>query len=100
MLTCKKLSRSTNDESTGFQRLILLFMAGFLIVVVGVVVLVVATILSDGSTNLGAVIFIGPFPIVVGVGIEPWMILFSIILAVLSVIMFFVLRREVKRANV
>lgn len=61
----------------------------------------VATMLySEGSANFVGVIFIWFIPIVFGVDPEAtWMIIFAIILAVLSIIMFLILRREIAKAN-
>jgi len=81
--------------------LLLLFIIGFLIIFAGIIILIVAAMLSGGSMNFGAVIFIGPFPIVIGAGPEAtWMVLFAIILAVLSIIMLLVSRRGGKKADV
>lgn len=100
MVIRKKLSKYTTDESSVFQKFFLLFIIGFFLIFVGIILLIVATVLSDGSANFGAFIFIGPFPIVVGAGPEaPLMILFAIILTVLSIIMFLVLRRERKKSE-
>ena len=100
MIKCEKFSNHTNDNSSTFQKSIILFIIGFFIIFVGIIILMVATVLSNGSANFGAFIFIGLFPIVVGAGPEaPLMILFAIILAVLSIIMFLVLRRERKKTN-
>jgi uncharacterized membrane protein len=61
----------------------------------------VATMLySEGSGNFGGVIFIWFIPIVFGVGPEAtWMIIFAIILAVLSIVMFLISRKEIAKAN-
>jgi len=71
---------------------------GFVLVFVGIIVVLVAAVLpGGGSASFGGVIFIGPFPIVVGAGPETTlMVLFGIILAVLSVIMFLVMSRGTK----
>jgi uncharacterized membrane protein len=68
----------------------------------GVIILIVATALhGSGSVNFGAIIFIGPFPIVVGAGPEAtWMVLIAIIIAVLSIIVFLVVRKETKKVDV
>jgi uncharacterized membrane protein len=100
MVIREKLSKCTGEQSSVFQKFFLLFIIGFFLIFVGIIILMVAAVLSDGSVNFGAFIFIGPFPIVVGAGPEaPLMVLFAIILAVLSIIMFLVLRREMKKAN-
>ena len=87
----------TSEEGILVQsRFFLLLLAGFVLVVVGVVVVLVAMVLTgSGSVSGGAVIFIGPFPIVIGAGPDAtWLILFSIILSVLSIVVFFVMRRK------
>jgi uncharacterized membrane protein len=87
------------DGITTPNRLFLLLMLGFALVIVGIAVILIATVLySGGSASAGAVIFIGPFPIVIGAGPDATLIvLFSIIIAVLSVVVFLVMNRRVKR---
>jgi uncharacterized membrane protein len=77
----------------------LFLVLGFVLVVVGIAVILVATVLySGGSASAGAVIFIGPFPTVIGAGPDVTLIvLFSIILAVLSVVVFLVMNRKIRR---
>jgi len=100
MVIRKNFPKCASEQSSVFQKFFLLFIIGFFTILIGIIILMVATVLSDGSANFGAFIFIGPFPIVVGAGPEaPWMILFAIILTILSTIMFLVLRRERKKAN-
>lgn len=83
-----------NKEAGRFQSLLILLVIGFSLFFTGVIVLTAAAVLSDGSANFGAVIFIGPFPIVVGVGPEAtWTVLFAVVLVVLSGLMFLMLRR-------
>lgn len=84
-----------------FRRFLTLFFTGFLMIFLGFIILFFATLSQGGgSVNFGAIIFIGPFPIVFGAGPEaPWMVLIAIILAVISVIMFFIMRRGVIKAH-
>jgi uncharacterized membrane protein len=97
----EKIAKHVNHASSGFQNFLMLFIIGFFIIFTGITILIVAAVLSGSSVDFGAFIFIGPFPIVVGAGPEAtWMVLFAIILAVLSVIMFLILRRETKKTNV
>lgn len=101
MVMHEKIAKYVNYESSRFRNFLVLFVIGFFIIFAGIIILIVAAVLSGGSVDFGAVIFVGPFPIVVGAGPEAtWMVLFAIILAVLSVIMFLILQREVKKANV
>jgi len=97
----KKLSTYANNEPSRFHKFLMLFIVGFFIMFIGIIILMVAAVRSNGSANLGVFIFIGPFPIVIGTSPEStWMVLFAIILAILNIIMFLILRREMKKANV
>ncbi|MCW4044432.1 MAG: DUF131 domain-containing protein [Candidatus Bathyarchaeota archaeon] len=62
--------------------------AGFILVFIGIAIIAAATLFQAGnSVDFGAVIFIGPIPIVLGAGPDATLIVFlSAILAVLSVI--------------
>jgi uncharacterized membrane protein len=97
----EKLSKYASEQSSVLQKSFLLFIIGFFVILVGIIILMVAAVLSGGSANSGAFIFIGPFPIVVGAGPEaPLMVLLVVILTVLSVIMFLVLTKQMKGANI
>jgi uncharacterized membrane protein len=96
------LTGMLDDEEEGFTvsgRLWGLLVLGVILVFVGIVVLVVASlVLNSGSSNVGVVIFIGPIPIVFGSGPNSvWLILIGIILAVASVLLFFVMNRRYRR---
>jgi uncharacterized membrane protein len=74
----------------------LFLILGFILVFVGITIVLVAALLFGGSASFGAVIFVGPFPIVVGAGPEATLlVLLGIILAVCSVVMLLVMRRKV-----
>jgi len=93
-------SRETVEEGIAVSsRLFLFLVLGFVLVFVGVAIILIATVLYGGSSaNVGAVIFIGPFPIVIGAGPDvTWIILFSIILAVLSIVVLLVMNRKLRR---
>jgi uncharacterized membrane protein len=101
MVAQEKISKHINNESNRPQKFLILFVIGFFIIFVGIIILMVAVVLyGNGSVNFGAIIFIGPVPIVVGAGPEAtWMVLFAIILAVLSIIMFLIIRRKIDKAK-
>jgi uncharacterized membrane protein len=100
MVVHEKIAEYANHAANRFQNFLILFVIGFFIVFAGVIVLMVAAVVSGGSADFGAFIFIGPFPIVAGVGLQAtWVVLFAIILAVLSILMFLILRRETKKTN-
>jgi uncharacterized membrane protein len=84
------------------SRFVLLLILGFALIVVGVIVIfITAVFYGGGSVSGGAVIFIGPFPIVIGAGPDAsWLVLFSIIIAVLSIVVFSVMNRKMRRFGV
>lgn len=89
-----------NDGSSVFQRLLMFFVIGFFMICAGIIILIVAVVLSNGYTGFGVLIFIGPFPIVIGAGPQTtWMVLFVLVLAILSITMFMILHRKNKDAN-
>ena len=97
--SAKDNSGEAVDEGVAVSsRLFLLLISGFLLVFVGIAVIVVASALySGGSVSGGVVIFIGPFSIVVGAGPDvSLIILVSVILAVLSVVVFLVMNRRMR----
>ncbi len=91
-----------NGESVS-RRILALFTIGFFLVLIGIAVIIVASLFDDqnGSASIGAVIFIGPLPIVLGVGPDAsWLIVVSIILAVLAIVMILVTRLKPVKKNV
>ncbi len=97
LLIFRGSSNSANDESSMLPKSLVLFFIGFFMILAGIIILVVAAVLS-GSADFGAVIFIGPFPVVVGTGPSAeWMVLFAVIISILSIVVFFLLRREARR---
>ena len=84
------------DEGIGVSsRLLGFLLLGIALVFVGIAVLVVASLVLGGSGSVGGVILIGPIPIVFGAGPDAgWLIAVSIILTVVSVVLFLVLNRQ------
>jgi len=68
-----------------------LFMIGFFVIFVGIMLIMIASLLSPGSNVSGGGIFlIGPIPIVFGYGQNSaWMIAFAVILTIVAVVFFF-----------
>jgi len=102
MVIQEKISKHINNESSRPQKFLTLFVIGFFMIFLGIIILMVAAVLhGNGSVNFGAIIFIGPVPIIVGTGPEvTLMVLFAIILAVLSIIMFLITRRKIDKVKV
>ncbi|MEM3581083.1 MAG: DUF131 domain-containing protein [Candidatus Bathyarchaeia archaeon] len=91
------VSREDESEENGrIKRFIMLFFIGFFIILVGIIITVVAALLfGEGTSSFGGFILIGPIPIVFGAGPAAiWLVLFSIILGILSVILFFMFWRR------
>jgi uncharacterized membrane protein len=90
-----KTANYANNEDGGFQKFLLLFIVGFALIFLGITILMITAVFSGGQINFGAIVFIGPIPIVVGAGPQATLIvLFAIILAVLSIIIFLTSRRK------
>jgi uncharacterized membrane protein len=89
-------TEETDEEGITIpNKIFRLLILGVALVFVGILVLVIVSLLSGGSGNVGVVIFIGPFPIVFGSGPDAvWLILIGVILAVLSVVFFIVMNRR------
>jgi uncharacterized membrane protein len=91
-----------NGGSDTYRRILLLFIIGFSIILAGIIILFAVQFYNGGSsTSLGAVIFIGPFPIVIGAGPEAkWIIPLAVVLAVLSIVMSLVTYRRMKKTDI
>ena len=93
-----ELKKTYDQALNTFGRLFLLLISGFILAFVGFAILLIAGIfLNGGSVSGGAVIFIGPIPIIIGAGVNAtWILLFSVVIAILSVLMFFIISRRRK----
>jgi uncharacterized membrane protein len=76
-------------------RLLGFLFLGIALVLIGVALIVVASLFLGGSSSVGGVILIGPIPIFFGAGPEAaWLIAISVILAVVSVVLFLIMARR------
>ena len=72
-----------------------LFLVGFFLIFMGMIFIMVTAIISGAPTNFGAIIFVGPVPIILGAGpYSLWAILLAVALTVLGIVLFFALRRR------
>jgi uncharacterized membrane protein len=96
MSTDEENAVQTNREPIGSSRLLILFLIGFSMAIAGMLLLIIATMLyGTNSPDFGGVIFIGPIPIVVGIGSDPiWTVLLALVLSILGIVLFLVLRRK------
>ena len=99
-MSTDNIVKCAGDEQNKPQKFLILFIIGFFIIFIGIIILIIATALyGESSANFGGVIFIWFIPIVFGAGPESkWMVLFAIILAVLGVIMLLIMRSEMKKS--
>ena len=87
------------DEGIGVSgRLLGFLFLGIALVLVGIALIVVTSVFLTGSGSVGGVILIGPIPFVFGVGPDAgWLIGVSIILTVVSIILFLIMNRRQRR---
>jgi uncharacterized membrane protein len=86
------------DEGIAISgRLLGFLVLGIALVFIGVAVLVLASVFLGGG-SVGGVVLIGPIPIVFGAGPEAgWLIAASIIITIISIILFLVLNKRARR---
>src|SRR4030067_3764250 len=94
----EKMSDKSEYENEGTQvsgRFFMFLMLGFAIVIIGIILVVGASFLGGGSASVGVVIFIGPFPIMVGAGPDAvWPILIGIAISVVMVLALVLMSRR------
>ena len=72
---------------------------GFMLIFVGVIV-IAASVLFSGDSNVsgGAIIYVGPIPVIVGAGTDPFLaVVLAAVLTVIGFIVLFWMRRQVPR---
>lgn len=89
--------KSGDSEEGGVSgRVLMVFFVGFAAILIGIILVVLAAAVGGGSSSVGGVIFIGPFPLVFGAGPDAaWLIVISLVIAVLMLVLLFVWRRKV-----
>ncbi len=89
-------------QTHGADRLQMLFILGFVVIFIGIVILFVAIFSQgfSGSASSGGIILIGPFPIVFGSGPQaPLLILLSSVLTIIAIACFVILKRKGDRRS-
>jgi len=86
------------EEVKGVPLAFKVFMIGFFVIFVGIMLVMVASLLFPGSNVSGGGIFlIGPIPIVFGYGqYSVWIIAFAVILTIVAVVFFFLSWRRAR----
>lgn len=92
--------KSQEEEEEGIAvsgRLLTFLLLGLALIFIGVAVIAVASVALGGG-SVGGVIFIGPIPIVFGAGPDAgWLILISVIISVISIVLFVILNRRARK---
>jgi len=85
-------------EAEGVPLSFKLFIIGFFLIFGGIMLIMIASLLSPGSNVSGGGVFlIGPIPIVFGYGqYSAWMIAFAVILTIVAVVFFFLSWKRVR----
>lgn len=71
------------------------FLAGFFLLFIGVVILMIATLIYGLPDSVGLIVFIGPIPIILGAGEYSFLaIMLAVVLTILSITFFMILRKQ------
>ncbi len=92
---------ASEKESNLARKLFMVLVFGFVMILIGIAVVIVATFLSaNGSAGFGVVIFIGPIPIVFGAGpgVE-FLIPIAVVLAFLSFVLLIMMRGRTEKSS-
>jgi len=72
-----------------------MFLLGFLLIFIGTIIITITAVLYETSANFGAIIFIGPIPIVLGAGLDSiCAIIIAVAVTIVGVILFLLLRKQ------
>jgi uncharacterized membrane protein len=92
------VDEAEDDGISISNRLLGFLFLGITLVFVGIAILIVASIVFGGTGSVGGVILIGPIPIFFGAGPDTgWLLAISVILTVVSVILFLVMNKRARR---
>ncbi len=77
------------------SRLLMVLFIGFAVIIIGIILVAISSFLEGGSSSIGGVIFIGPFPIVFGAGPNAaWLITVGIVIGIVMLVLLFLFRRK------
>lgn len=91
------MGTSSEPESGRNRILWMLLVAGTAVALLGIAIIILASVLSGGSTSIGTIIFIGPIPIMVGSGSNPTLLaLIAAIITLAIAVMFLAMRKRTR----
>lgn len=86
--------------SNSTQLVFKLFLAGFALIFVGIILTTIANVFSGNRDNFGGVIVIGPIPLIFGAGENVWLLVLAVaVLTIVCLILFFLQRRQRQNAS-
>ncbi len=94
---------SEEAEDAGLSvsgRTLAILLFGISLIAIGIAIIVLVSLFVGGSGSVGGVILIGPIPIVFGAGPDALLLVaVGIIIAIFSVILFWIFNKKLKRNN-
>ena len=82
------------ETSSTFPLFMKVFLAGFLFIFLGTIILMVAGLMGGVSNSFGLVVFIGPIPIILGAGKYSLLaVLLAVVLTIIGIVLFLLLRK-------
>jgi len=93
------LSEEAEDAGLSVSgRTVAILLFGISLIAAGIAVIVLVSLFFEGSGSVGGVILIGPIPIVFGAGPEALLLVaVGIIITIISVILFWIFNKKLKR---
>ena len=86
--------RDLEKSLTPFPLFMKMFLAGFLLIFLGMVILMIAGLMGGISQSFGLVVFIGPIPIILGTGKYSLLaILLAVLLTIFGIVLFVIFRK-------
>ena len=82
------------EKSFSFPLFTKIFLAGFLLIFLGMIILMIAGLMGGLSQSFGLIVFIGPIPIILGAGKYSLLaIILAVLLTVMGIILFVIFRK-------
>ncbi|MEM2118903.1 MAG: DUF131 domain-containing protein [Candidatus Bathyarchaeia archaeon] len=84
------------------SRLKILFLFSLTLICAGIITIIIAALASSqtGSAGFGGIVFVGPLPIVFAFGSDPIQVaLVSMVLAILTIVAFWLMRYKTRKAD-
>ena len=93
------MAESGQEQESRLSLSMKLLLLGFVLTFVGFIVIMVSALLSgDANVSGGALIFVGPIPVIIGAGTDAFLaIVLAAVLTIIGFIVFFWMRKKVPK---